>query len=147
MQPLVRTNAQMHTKWRNICVDFMKYYEEHKLEEMLGLAQRGSTIDFLPLGEEGQGEIWELGRTIWAGLFECFPDISNTVHSISSDEDGVTCKVSIRGTQAQDFAGIKSKGLSFDSEHIFVFQLDPAHKIQHLQVTWDHHDFVRQLGG
>ena len=83
---------------------------------------------------------------MWNYLIDCFPDLDNTVHSVSHEEGKIVAKVSIRGTQAKDFAGITSKNLSFDSEHIFVFTLNESNEIRHIDVTWDHADFQRQLG-
>ena len=78
-------------------------------------------------------------------LIASFPDIDNTVHSIKTEHGMIRCLVSIRGTQAKDFAGIVNNGGSFDSEHIFIFQLNENHQIKHLEIDWDHADFVAQL--
>ena len=52
----------------------------------------------------------------------------------------------IRGTQAKDFADIKSKGKHFDSDHIFIFHLNGNNKIDYINIQWNHEDFKRQLG-
>ena len=39
-----------------------------------------------------------------------------------------------------------SKGLKFDSDHIFIFHLDDNNKIDHVRIQWNHEDFKRQLG-
>lgn len=130
---------------KNICIDFMKAYQDQKVADMLRLCSSKSTIWFKPLGDTGKGKIHELGKGLWTTLIECFPDIDNTVHSIISDRGKIKCVVSIRGTQEKDFAGISSKGGSFDCEHIFVFTMESNQKIKHLDVEWDHTDFVKQL--
>lgn len=136
----------LHSTWKNVCVDFMTAYQDQKVNEMVALASKEATVSFVPLGEDGKGTIHGFGRDLWTSLIDCFPDLDNTVHSITAEENKVKCTVSIFGTQAKDFAGIRSQGLKFDSEHIFVFQLDTNQQIDHLEISWDHQDFCRQLG-
>ena len=52
----------------------------------------------------------------------------------------------IRGTQAKDFADIKSKGQHFESDHIFIFHLDENNKIDHVRIQWNHEDFKTATG-
>jgi predicted ester cyclase len=144
MKPLTQSSSKLKI-WKNICVDFMKAYQEQEVGRMIALCDPESTVWFKPLGESGRGKIHNLGKSLWSDLIQSFPDIDNTVHSIVAEEGTIRCNVSIRGSQAQEFAGIPNKGGSFDSEHIFVFHLDENHKISHLDIDWDHHDFVHQL--
>lgn len=141
-QPTQQTVLQVN---KHICVEFMKAYQEQKVDKMISFCDPESTISFKPLGGNGKGKIHDLGKGLWSTLVECFPDIDNTVHSLVAEDGKIKCTVSIRGTQSQDFAGIISKGGSFDSEHIFVFELDAGNKIKHLDIDWDHADFVKQL--
>ncbi|MBK8503989.1 MAG: ester cyclase [Saprospiraceae bacterium] len=146
MQPLNQSPTTRNLQlWKNICIYFMKAYQEQKVAQMIALCHRESTICFKPLGDEGKGKIDQLGHGLWTTLIDSFPDIDNTVHSIVYENKAIKCIVSIRGTPEKDFAGIKSKGGSFDSEHIFIFKLDENQKIKHLDIEWDHADFVRQL--
>ena len=138
---------QQELSLKNTCVQFMFAYQQKNLEKMLSFCDPNGTIEFLPLGDAGKGKIGELGRAIWGGLIECFPDIDNTLDAaVAEDEHTVRCQVVIRGTQAKDFADIKSKGLHFESDHIFIFHLDENNKIDHVQIQWNHQDFKRQLG-
>jgi len=140
--------AQQHElDVKNTCVQFMFAYQQKNLEKMLSFCNLNGTIEFLPLGDAGKGKIGELGRAIWGGLIECFPDIDNTLDAaVAEDKHTVRCQVVIHGTQAKDFADIKSKGLHFESDHIFIFHLDEKNKIDHVQIQWNHEDFKRQLG-
>lgn len=114
---------------------------------MLGFCDEDGEIEFKPLGDAGLGKIHELGKGIWTALIDCFPDIDNTLDAaVAEDADTVRCQVVIRGTQAKDFADVPSKGLRFDSDHIFIFHINAENKIDHIQVSWDHQDFKRQLG-
>jgi hypothetical protein len=78
---------------------------------------------------------------------DSFPNLDNTVKNQQYDEasDSVSCLVVIFGKQEREFAGLESKGNSFDSEHIFIFRFNDEGKISDLNITWDHNSFVNQL--
>src|SRR3954447_8097595 len=131
---------------KNACVEFMFAYQQKNLEKMLSLCNPNGIVEFIPLGEAGRGKIGELGKAIWGGLIECFPDIDNTLDAaVAEDENTVRCQVVIRGTQAKDFADIKNEGKHFDSDHIFIFKLNDQNIIERISITWDHADFKKQL--
>lgn len=145
METIVQQQQEMTIK--NTCVQFMLAYQQKSLVKMMSFCDREGTVEFLPLGEAGKGKIGELGKTIWSLIIESFPDVDNTLDAaVAEDEDTVRCQVVISGTQAWDFADIPNKGLHFDSDHIFIFHLNPHGKIDHIRVSWDHEDFKHQLG-
>lgn len=121
-------------------------YQQKDVDKMMSFCDLNGTVEFLPLGAAGKGKIGELGRGIWESLVECFPDIDNTLDAaVADDYRTVRCQVVIRGTQKKDFANIKSRGKSFDSDHIFIFHISDENQIDHISVEWNHEDFVRQL--
>ena len=132
---------------KNACVEFIFAYQQKNIDKMMLLCNPNGNVHFTPLGDSGKGKIGELGKGLWCSLIECFPDIDNTLDAaIAEEENTVRCQVVIRGTQAKDFAGITNKGKHFDSDHIFIFHLNDANKIDSITITWDHADFQRQLG-
>lgn len=132
---------------KNTCVQFLFAYQQKNLEKMLSFCEPDGTVNFIPLGEGGVGKIGELGRSIWGALMECFPDIDNTVDAaVADDENTIRAQVVIRGTQQADFAGIPNQGKHFDSDHIFIFRVNEAGKIDKMEINWNHEDFKRQLG-
>ena len=144
METLVQ---QKQLSLKNKCVEFMFAYQQKNLEKMLSVCEPDGIVEFLPLGEAGKGKIGELGKAIWGGLIECFPDIDNTLDAaVAEDESTVRCQVIIRGTQAKDFAGIQNQGKHFDSDHIFIFHVNENNKIDHIKIEWNHDDFKKQLG-
>ena len=144
MDTLLQQQEELSLK--NACVEFMFAYQQKNLEKMLSLCNPDGTVEFVPLGEAGKGKIGELGKAIWGALIECFPDIDNTLDAaVAEDEHTVRCQVVIRGTQAKDFADIQNEGKHFDSDHIFIFRLNDNNKIEHINITWNHEDFKRQL--
>lgn len=145
MQATKKLSPTLLSTWKNVCLDFMRAYQDHKIDKMMSLCDSDATVQFKPLGGDGKGTVHGFGKALWSALLLAFPDLDNTVHNVSMDEGKVRCQVSIRGTQKRPFAGIASKGNSFDSGHIFVFTLTRDHKIDHISIQWDHEDFVRQL--
>jgi hypothetical protein len=144
MDTLVKQQYELSLK--NACVEFMFAYQQRNVEKMLNFCNPDGEIYFVSLGESGRGKIGELGKAIWTGLIDAFPDITNTLDAaLAEGENNVRCQVVISGTQAKDFAGIENKGKHFDSDHIFIFHVDRDNKIDHIQITWDHEDLQKQL--
>jgi len=127
--------------------NYFSAYNQKDVLAMLKLFSHDAMISFIPLGENGAGEVNDLGPVIWSGLFSSFPNIRAKINRVKFDElKNYVCEVHITGTQVDDFAGIKNHGLSFKSDHIFVFHFDEQGKIDRMSVNWDHNDFIRQLG-
>lgn len=131
---------------KGTCIEFFSAYQEMDIERMIGLCNPQGQVWFEPLGDAGRGSIGDLGRNLWMLLMDCFPDLDNTVDSATAEGDSVLCKVSIFGTQQKNFAGIPSRGLRFESDHIFIFRFTPDDKIDSITIHWDHQNFAQQLG-
>lgn len=131
---------------KGTCVEFFSAYQDHDYNRMVGLFLPEAKVSFVPLGENGNGLVSELGKNLWALLMDCFPDIDNTIDTFEVEGDTIVCKVVIFGTQAKDFAGIPSKGLRFDSDHIIIFTFDAQDRITSITIDWDHQSFSSQLG-
>jgi predicted ester cyclase len=143
----MKTKEQQTLSLKNSCVEFLFAYQQKNIEKMMALCHPDGTVNFTPLREQGKGKIHELGKGIWSALIDCFPDIDNTLDAaVAEDAETVRCQVVIRGTQKKDFADIPSKGLSFDSDHIFIFHLNNENLIDQITITWNHADLKRQLG-
>jgi hypothetical protein len=134
---------------KGTCIEFFSAYQDMDIDRMLGLCDTNGKIIFEPLGDAGKGKIHETGKGIWSALMDSFPDLDNTVKSQSFDEanNTVTCAVAIFGKQEKEFAGIPSKGLRFDSDHIFIFRFNEQSKIDKINIIWDHDRFVGLLTG
>ena len=127
------------------CVHFMFAYQQKNVEQMLSYCHHDATIYFKAFGDQGKGTISKFGKDIWLALIDSFPDISNTVDAIVSENDTIKCQVLISGTQVKDFAGILNKNNHFDVDHIFIFRLNKNKKIEYIEVDWDHNELIRQL--
>lgn len=131
---------------KGICIEFFSAYQDLDIQRMLSSCDPNGEIHFQPLGKAGRGRIGELGRNLWAALMDCFPDLDNTVDSATAQDDSIVCRVTIFGTQQKDFAGISTKGLRFDSDHIFIFRFNKEDRIDNINISWDHDSFQKQLG-
>lgn len=132
---------------KNVCVQFLLAYQQRNVQKMLSFCAPDGEIFFEPLGEGGKGKIHELGKGLWTALIDSFPNIDNTLDAaVAEDSSVVRCQVVIRGTQQKDFAGITSKGQSFDSDHIFIFKINEDNLISRINISWNHADFAKQLG-
>ncbi|WP_428659029.1 ester cyclase [Runella sp.] len=147
METLKTTESLTDLTRKGTCVEFFSAYQELDTERMINLATPDATVWFQPLGEGGKGLFKEFGKTVWSLLIDCFPNLDNTVDSMYSEDNAVICKVAIFGTQEKAFLGLPSKGLKFNSEHIFVFRFDENDKITDLTINWNHDNFVAQLTG
>lgn len=134
---------------KGACIEFFSAYQDMDITRMLYLCDKNGQIFFKPLGEAGTGSVYETGKNIWSALMEAFPTLDNTVQSqhYSEENNAVTCHVVIFGQQEKTFAGIPSKGLRFESDHIFIFHFNRDSKINLIEVEWDHNHFVNQLTG
>lgn len=134
---------------KGTCIEFFSAYQDFDIDRMLSLCNPLGEVFFEPLGDAGKGKIFETGKGIWSAVLDSFPDVDNTVKSQSYDgtTNSVTCNVVIFGKQEKEFAGLPSKGLRFDSEHIFIFRFDDQSKIDRININWNHDRFVKLLTG
>jgi len=148
-----KTTAQQETldalSKKGTCIEFFSAYQDMDVDRMLALCDPQGDIFFEPLGDSGKGKIYESGKGIWSALMESFPDLDNTVRSqtFNEVENTVTSMVAIFGKQEKEFAGLPSKGLRFDSDHIFIFRFNDQSKIDKINIIWDHVRFVNLLTG
>ena len=145
MKPLIKSKEQLYLSNKSIGIDFFKAYQKQDVNKMLKLCSSDCHIDFLPLGDQGKGNVHEVGKTIWSGLIESFPSINNTVNEVSMEDGSIKCEVTIRGRQEKDFAGLVSQGKEFEEDHIFIFKINDKKKVEDIQINWNHESFVKQL--
>ena len=59
----------------------------------------------------GDGKVRTVGKPLWAGLVDSFPDLSVTVHTIGGNDEGdVVAQVDIEGTQQRPWGLIAPAG-------------------------------------
>ncbi|SDD93040.1 SnoaL-like domain-containing protein [Cupriavidus sp. YR651] len=116
---------------------FFARYRAHDIKGMLSLFAPGARIDYVPIMMAGP--VGETGRSIWSTLIDGFPDLSNRVTAIYSDDDQrtVIAEVTISGTQARDVLGIANRGQSFSLPHVFIARVDSQARIEFMRAYWD----------
>jgi hypothetical protein len=146
METIKKENLTELTR-KGTCIEFFSAYQDLDTERMINLATADATVWFKPLGEDGKGLFRDFGKTVWSLLIDCFPDLDNTVDSMTVHADSIECKVVIFGTQEKEFMGLPAKGLRFESDHIFIFRFDENDDVVDLTIDWNHDSFVKQLSG
>ncbi|MEA2255075.1 MAG: hypothetical protein QOG35_1120 [Solirubrobacteraceae bacterium] len=125
---------------------FFDAYDRHDVEAMLGHLSDDAEIRYVPMGDQGRGPAREVGRAIWSGLIDAFPDLRIHVESMFGDDRHVAAEVVIGGTQRKDFAGIRNQGRHYDLPHAFLLTLTDGGRITLIACYWDNASFYGQLG-
>ncbi len=95
----------------------------------------------------GDGKVGTVGKTIWAGLIDSFPDLSNTVHALTANDDGdVVVEADIEGTQRLAWGLIAPAGEHYREPHLFVFHVGQDLLIDAITAYWDNAGISLQLG-
>ena len=133
---------------------FFDAYRDHDVERMVELCTDNADFHYVPFelwGRQrvirGDGKVRTIGKVIWTALIDSFPDITNEIMSITSDDQGnVAAEVMISGTQARPFGMMGSQGLHYDLPHVFLFRVWEEGLIEEVTAYWDTADWQRQLG-
>jgi len=133
---------------------FFDAYRRQDVEEMVSCCTENANFRYLPIemwGKQkvlrGDGKVTGVGKTLWIGLINAFPDLTNTVESLTADDNGnVAAEVVIGGRQAGPWGGIVPRGLSFSEPHLFVLHVADDGLIDSITGYWDNAGICRQLG-
>ncbi len=133
---------------------FFDAYRAQDVERMVDLCADNAGFRYVPFEVRarqrvlhGDGKVRTVGKAIWTALIDAFPDLSNTVMSVRSDDEGnAAAQVGIDGTQAKAFGVIGCAGGHYDLPHLFVFHVGPDGLIDDIAAYWDNADWKRQLG-
>jgi hypothetical protein len=118
---------------------FFNAYRNRDLEKMVAQCNPEGELRYVPLGTQGEGKIGTSGRTVWSGLFDAVPDLTNRVESIFADTEGNVCaEVVLSGTLAKEFAGMMSPNRYYELPHAFILKIGGEEtKIQRIVAYWD----------
>ena len=139
---------------KNVVKSFFDAYRDHDVERMGHLCDDVAGYRSVPFELwrkqrviRGDGKVGTIGKLLWTGLIESFPDLTNEVTKIISGNDGiVAAEVLISGTQAKDWGSIRSRGRSFRSPHLFIFRVNDREKIDNITSYSDNANVRTQLG-
>jgi ketosteroid isomerase-like protein len=133
---------------------FFDAYRGHDVERMVELCDERARYRSVPFEicrkqrvVRGNGHVCTIGKLLWTGLINAFPDLTNEVTRIISGNDGqVAAEVMISGTQAQDWVPVRTRGRRFRSPHLFVFHVNDLGKIDSITSYSDNAPVRQQLG-
>lgn len=148
------TETMERTGAEGVVEAFFNAYRNHDTHGMVDLCTDTADFSYVPLeiwGKQrvirGDGKVAALGRPLWEGLINSFPDLSNEVHSITASEEGqVAAVVSIGGTQEKAWGPIAPAGRKYWEPHAFIFDVNEDDKIESITSYWDNASIYRQLG-
>lgn len=136
---------------KQVAQEFFNAYKNQDLDKAVSLATAEGTFRYVPLGENGIGKIKGDEGTTWKGianaLITSFPDLTNDVKNITVDNEGnAIVRVFIGGIQEKDILGIPSRGKYYNTEHLFILNIDDNLKITSILSFWDNWDWFQQIG-
>jgi SnoaL-like domain len=133
---------------------FFASYRAHDVAGMADACSPCAEFHYVPFeiwGKQrvlrGDGKVHSIGKVLWTGLIDAFPDLTNEVTSIHADDSGrVAAEVILRGTQAKVWGTIDCHGKQFAVPHLFLFRVSPSGLIDDVTAYWDGAELNRQLG-
>jgi predicted ester cyclase len=127
-----------------------RYYDEisnakklEHLDELLAPDYRGN----LAPGQTEGGLDREATRTVWAGLWEAFPDWTQTVHDIIAAGDRVVVSSTTRGTHKGTYEcfGLQATGRQVECTEIAIYRVADGRIVEHRSIL-DFLSLLHQLG-
>ncbi|MGA7328452.1 MAG: ester cyclase [Rhodomicrobium sp.] len=125
---------------------FFTAYNAHDIDKMLAACSDSAQLRYMPMGNQGLGNVRDVGKTIWSGIIDAFPDLHVTVQSMFGNAENVAAEVVIGGTQSKDFLNIPNRGKHYELPHAFLLEVDGVGKITSIAAYWDNASFYLQLG-
>ena len=137
-----------------VVTEFFDRYREHDVEGMTDLCSINADFSYVPVelwGKQrvvrGDGKVGTVGKPIWAGFINSFPDFSNTVHTMAANDEGdVVVEADLEGTQRLPWGLTAPAGRHYSEPHLFVFHVGGDLLIDSITAYWDNAGISRQLG-
>lgn len=137
-----------------IVTDFFDAYRRRDVEAMVDLFTDNADFSYPPFEVwakqrvmRGDGKVRTIGKVIWTGLINAFPNLGNVIHHIDGNDDGdVVVACDITGTQQSAWAFIAPQGGSIVAPHLFILHVNADGLIDSIRAYWDNAGVCRQLG-
>ena len=105
-----------------VVTEFFDRYRAHDVDGMTDLCSMNAGLSYVPVELwakqrvlRGDGKVRTIGKPLWTGLIASFPNLSNTVHTITSNDEGdVVVQADIEGTQQLAWGVIAPAGKHYD---------------------------------
>ena len=137
-----------------VVTEFFDRYRAHDVDGMADLCSMNAGFSYVPVelwGKQrvlrGDGKVCSIGKPLWTGLIAAFPDLSNTVHAVTGNDDGdVVAQVDIEGTQQLAWGLVAPVGKHYREPHLFIFHVDEDLLIDSITAYWNDASISQQLG-
>jgi ketosteroid isomerase-like protein len=134
--------------------NFFEAYQRHDVNAMGEMCTDNADFSYVPYevwGKQrvlrGDGKVKTVGKPLWSGLINSFPDLYNEVHSIDANDEGdVIVSCDIGGTQQIAWGFAESHNKAFCEPHLFVFHVDASGLIDKVKAYWNDAGISLQLG-
>lgn len=93
------------------------------------------------------GKVGTVGKALWAGLIQAFPNLTNVIHSVEANGEGdVVVQVDIAGTQQLPWGFVRPAGQTYSEPHLFIFKVNQDGLISSITAYWNNAGISQQLG-
>jgi len=92
------------------------------------------------------GKVRTIGRPLWQGRADAFPDLVYTVDRITDGGDHLAVEATVRGTQAATWGVMAARGGSYAGHHVLLISVDSDGLITNVREYWDNSSMFQQLG-
>ncbi|HEX3783979.1 MAG TPA: nuclear transport factor 2 family protein [Pseudonocardiaceae bacterium] len=150
------TDNQTRTAAEHAAVvsEFFNRYRAHDVHGMADLCSINADFSYPPFevwGKQrvlrGDGKVGTVGKALWAGLINSFPNLSNVVESITANDEGdVVVQVDIGGTQQLPWGFVTPAGKTYREPHLFIFHVGQDGLITSVTGYWNNAGISQQLG-
>jgi ketosteroid isomerase-like protein len=145
-----RTAAQ----YAAVVTEFFDRYRVHDVHGMGDLCAINADFSYPPFEVWGKqrvlradGKVGTVGKAIWAGLIQAFPNLSNVVHSVEANDEGdVVAQADIGGTQQLPWGFMRPAGQTYSEPHLFIFKVNKDGLIASITAYWNNAGMSQQLG-
>ena len=152
--PVLNNRSLNAAAAEGVVTAFFDRYRAHDVEGMIDLCAVNADFSYVPLeiwGKQrvlrGDGKVATIGKPLWTGLIASFPNLSNTLRTITSNDDGdVVAEVDIEGTQQLPWGLIAPAGKHYREPHLFIFHVGPDLLIDSITAYWNDAGISQQLG-
>jgi steroid delta-isomerase-like uncharacterized protein len=138
--------ATSTTRAAKVARSFFTAYNDHQVDKMVAECSTDARLRYVPMGGQGEGQARALGKTIWSGQIDAFPDLHVTLQSLFGDDRHIAAEVVIGGTQQKDFLQIPSQGKHYELPHAFLLEINDRGQISDITAYWDNASFYLQVG-
>ncbi|HEY0449987.1 nuclear transport factor 2 family protein [Actinophytocola sp.] len=147
------TTAETTTTAAEVVTAFFDAYNRHDVDAMTELCSDNADFSYIPFevwGKQrvirGDGTVGTVGKVLWSGLINSFPDLFNEVHTLDANDHDVVVTCDIGGTQQIAWGPIAAQGKKFSEPHLFLFHVDGDGRIDGIRAYWNGAGINRQLG-